>query len=470
MNIEIILITISIIIGLYMAWNIGANDVANALGTSVGSKALTLKKAIIIAAILEFAGAFLLGSHVSSTIQKDIIYPDFFSFNPTIFALGMISSLFATAIWLNLASYFYLPVSTTHSIIGSIIGFGAIVGGLHAVNWRELSYIITSWILTPLSSGFIAYLLFSLLQKRILYALNPLQATKKLIPFLTFFSIFFFLFSFTFKGTYFDFSFISSFLISSILGLLFYFIATILIKRVPDISPPNKYRIKPQQTLYLEKAIKHLQRIKLSSFGDTYEKSSYLLKELRDLEKKIKKEIEFSKTTTQYIKVEKIFGYLQILSVCLITFAHGANDVANAIGPIAATTSILKNHQISNKVTVPYYLLLIGGAGIIIGLISWGWRIIETIGKKITELTPTRGFSAEFGAAMTILFASKLGLPISTTHALVGAILGVGIARGINAINLKTLRDIILSWFVTIPVSAILSIVIFYLLKAIFNI
>jgi phosphate/sulfate permease len=469
MHIETVLITITLIIGLYMAWNIGANDVSNAIGTAVGSRALTLKKAIILAAILEFSGAFFLGSHVSSTIQRGIIKPEIFSADPIIFAIGMMGALFATGIWLNLASYFRLPVSTTHAIVGSVIGFGAVIGGIHALHWTKVTIIAFSWVLSPFLSGFISYILFNLLQQKILYTLNPISATKKLIPFLIFFAFSFFTFNLIFKGHGFlqlNLSFIHSFLIALLFGFIASLLSIYLLKKIPSISHPPKYKNLPQQSINLSKAVKHLQRTKLSSTGEVYEKTSKLLKELKQLSWSVKKEVELSETSIQYTNVEKIFAKLQIISICFVAFAHGSNDVANAVGPVAAVINALKNKVVINAFPISPYILLIGGIGIVIGLATWGWRVIETIGRKITQLTPTRGFSAEFSAAVTILFASKLGLPISTTHALVGAVLGVGLAKGINALNLKTVKDIVLSWAVTIPVCAILSVIVFYILKA----
>jgi PiT family inorganic phosphate transporter len=352
----------TLILAFYMAWNIGANDVANAMGTSVGSRALTLRRAVFLAAILEFSGAFFVGSNVSETIQKGIIDPTVFQSDPMIFVLGMMGSLLATGALLQLASYFGLPISTTHAIVGAVIGFGAFVGGIDAVYWKEFGWIASSWVLSPFLSGIISYTIFTIIQKKFL-------STEQLLP----------------------------------------------VGQLPE-PYPGPYPPYP----------------------------------------------------SPYQGVEKIFVPMQIISACLVAFAHGANDVANAIGPAAAVLGVLKTHTINASSTVPSWLLALGGGGIVIGLASWGWRVIETVGKKITELTPTRGFAAEFGAATTILLASKLGLPISTTHALIGAVLGVGMARGSNALNFQTLKEIVISWIVTIPLCALFSILSFYLLKACF--
>jgi len=256
-------------------------------------------------------------------------------------------------------------------------------------------------------------------------------------------------------------------LYSVLVGLFFAFIGMLLIRRIPDSNLGKKTYQSPQHIISLEKAKKHLQRVKIASQDETRKKASEILQEIESLNATVKKQTQFLEKTSPFTSVEKIFVYLQIISASLVAFAHGANDVANAIGPVAAVIDILKTKVISTSSAVPSWLLALGGAGIVVGLATWGWRVIETVGHKITELTPTRGFSAEFGAAITILLASKLGLPISTTHALVGSILGVGLARGIHALNLKMLRDIALSWIVTIPLCAILSIIVFYILKII---
>jgi len=459
----------TILIGLYMAWNIGANDVANAISTSVGSKALTLKKAVFLAGIFEFLGAYFLGGNVSKTIQSGIINPEAFSSDMIIFILGMVSTLFATSIWLNLASYFKLPVSTTHAIIGALIGFGAIIGGVHSVDWLLVLSIAFSWVITPLVSGFIAFFIFLLLQKKILYAFSPIDATKKFIPVLVFFVFSFFAMSLIYgKLTTFKFnlSFQTSLFISIGIGLLLSIISYILVRQIKITTCSVVYH-HPSQLFSLEKAKKHLLRTNLTSKGDTKDRSKKMLEEIDSLIDEHREKTKYFEETSEYSKVEKAFGFLQIISLCLVAFAHGSNDVANAVGPIAAVIQTINLKQVQFANIIPYWILLLGGAGIVLGLATWGWRVVETIGHRITQLTPTRGFSAEFATAITILIASKLGLPISTTHALVGGILGVGLAKGLSALNLRTLRDIVLSWVITLPSCAISSIIIFYLLKLI---
>jgi len=406
------LVLITLLLGFYMAWNIGANDVANAMGTSVGSKALTLKRAVILAAILEFSGAFFVGSSVSETIQHGIVTPQIFQEDPMIFALGMMGSLLATGLFLQLASYFGLPVSTTHAIVGAVLGFGACLGGPSAVQWAKVIEIALSWLLSPLLSGVVSYFLFRLIQKHILFASDPLTAARKWSPFLIFFCFLFASMSLLYQG-----------LKQLHLNLSFF----------PALS---------LSTLFASVPALLSQRFLLT------------------------RELAFNQSAPiPSPNVEKLFIYLQILSACLVAFAHGANDVANAIGPVAAVINILTTHTLTHQSQIPSWLLALGGIGIVIGLATWGWRVIETIGKKITELTPSRGFCAEFGAALTILLASKLGFPISTTHALVGSVFGVGMARGIRSLNLQLLKEIILSWLVTIPFCALLSICCFYFFK-----
>lgn len=414
-----------------MAWNIGANDVANAMGTSVGSKALTLKKAVLVAAVLEFGGAFFAGSRVSETIQHGIIAPEVFAAEPTTFILGMMSALLSTGLLLQLASYFGLPISTTHAIVGAVIGFGTIIGGIHAVHWHEVGFIALSWITSPILSGLVSYTLFFLLQRLIFETPNPLEAAQKLRPLLVFSCITAVSLSLVFQGLKqldIHLSFAAAFSIACSLGGAASFGSYWLTKtnRAPllSLSPlPSSLPI-GSQTLN-----NHSNRL-----------------------------------APLHSDIEMIFIPLQIISACLVAFAHGANDVANAIGPVAAVVEALNTNTVGSHAQIPLWLLALGGSGIVLGLATWGWRVIETIGKKITELTPSRGFCAEFGAALTILLASQFGLPISTTHALIGAVFGVGLIEGLQALNLQTIKDIVISWVVTIPLCAALSVLVFYAL------
>ncbi len=469
-----LLLGIIVIAGFYMAWNIGANDVANAMGTSVGSGALTLKQAVIIAAVLEFSGAFFFGSHVSETIQKEIVDPDLFLYQPHILVYGMLSALLSAGAWLQLASYLGLPVSTTHSIVGAVVGFGAVVGGIDAIKWDTVFKIVASWLISPLAGGVLAYYFFCFLRKRIFYTFNPVEATQKITPFLVFLVVMIMSqvvgFSLIDK-TVITLSTREAFGISMILGLIGAVVSYFCVHRITVHREGSEKRPQygPEIVHSLNKAKKHLMRARTSSVGKLHNDVAQLLEEVESMSSSVSKNIEQTVSHSEYAAVEKIFSYLQIISASLMAFAHGANDVANAIGPLAAAVGTLTTGVIAMQLAIPTWILALGGGGIIIGLATWGWRVIETIGKKITELTPTRGFVAEFGAATTILVASRLGMPISTTHTLVGAVLGVGLARGIEALNLGMTRDIVISWIVTVPAGAALSVCFFYFIQSIFG-
>lgn len=469
-----LLFGIIIIAGFYMAWNIGANDVANAMGTSVGSGALTLRQAVIIAAILEFSGAFFFGSHVSETIQKEIVDPDLFLYQPHILVYGMLAALLSAGAWLQLASYLGLPVSTTHSIVGAVVGFGAVVGGIDAIKWETVMKIIASWIISPLAGGVLAYYFFCFLRKRIFYTFNPVEAAQKITPFLVFCVLM--IMSLVVGLSLVDKMVVpvtqgQALLISVILGIIGAIISYFCVQRITVHQQEAKSRPQHGSDVVhsLNKAKKHLMRVRAASVGELHSDVAHLLEEVENLSSSLSQNIEQTVSHSEYAAVEKIFSYLQIISACLMAFAHGANDVANAIGPLAAAIGTLTTGVIAMQMSIPPWILALGGGGIIIGLATWGWRVIETIGKKITELTPTRGFVAEFGAATTILVASRLGMPVSTTHTLVGAVLGVGLARGIEALNLGMTRDIVISWVVTVPAGAALSVCFFYAIQWIFG-
>ncbi len=464
--------------GFYMAWNIGANDVANAMGTSVGSGALTLRRAVLCAAVLEFAGAFFVGMHVTETVRKGIIDTDLFANDTTNFMLGMLAALLAAGAWLQLASYFGWPVSTTHSIVGAIVGFGVVYKGIDAVHWGQIAGIVSSWVVSPLLAGFISFVIFRVLHKQIFRSDNPVIAAKRLTPFLVFLVFVILSFVMIFKGLKhlnLDLPLGQATLVACGVGLIAAVISAVLVRLLKNegLAIPVQAYHESSVSRALRKARKHLRRIKHQTDDAYAVEATELLQNLDDLADKINREQEekskeqpqLSAQASQHAAVERIFVYLQILSACFVAFAHGANDVANAVGPLAAVMATAKEGVIAAQSTVDYRILLLGGAGIVFGLATWGWRVIETIGRRITELTPTRGFAAEFGAATTIVLASKLKLPISTTHTLVGAVLGVGLARGLSALNLNTIRDIVISWVVTLPAGAALAIVFFYTLK-----
>ena len=400
--------------GLFMAWGIGANDVANAMGTSVGSGALTLKQAIIIAAIFEFLGAFLAGGEVTSTIRKGIIDPAVFEAIPDKFVLGMLSALLAAATWLLIASHRGWPVSTTHSIVGAIVGFSAVVVSVDAVNWSKVGEISASWVVSPLLAGSIAWLLYKSVDALVLTADDARASAARWVP-LYMWMVGFMISMVTFlkglKHVGFDVDlgtgspFIDAAILAASIGLLVAIAGGVFVRR------------------------------QLASNDN--------------------------------LGIEGIFGILMIFTACGMAFAHGSNDVANAIGPVAAVVQTVQDGgNIAAKSGMPWWVLFIGGLGIVVGLATYGWRVISTIGSKITELTPSRGFAAELGAAGTVVIASGTGLPISTTHTLVGAVLGVGLARGTGTVDFQTIKQIVSSWLVTLPVAAVLAICFYYMLNA----
>lgn len=409
------LLLVAAFFGFVMAYGVGANDVANAMGTSVGSKALTIKQAIIIAAIFEFAGAFFAGGEVTSTIRSGIVDAEVFANVPHLLAYGMIASLMAAGTWLLVATYFGWPVSTTHSIVGAIIGFGAVGVGMDAVHWDEVGGIVGSWVVTPLLSGILAYLIFMSAQKLIFDTDNPLGNAKKFVPFYMVFAAFIMAFVTVTKG----------------------------LKHVGiGLTDTEGFML----CLAIALTVGAIGKIAIGRL---------------QIDPNADKEMHFT-------NVEKIFGILMIFTACCMAFAHGSNDVANAIGPLAAVVGVIQSGgQVLDKVALDWWILPLGAVGIVIGLMTFGARVIETIGSNITHLTPSRGFAAEIAAASTVVISSGLGLPISTTQTLVGAVLGVGMARGIAALNLGVIRNIFISWVVTLPIGAFLSIVFFFIIKTI---
>lgn len=461
-----VLFWLALIFGLYMAWNIGANDVANAMGTSVGSGALTLKQAVLIAAIMELAGAVLVGMHVTDTVRKGIFDPS--QFPPELLVLGFLSALLAAALWLQIASLFGLPVSTTHSIVGAVVGVGMAIGGGEVINWSKVFEIILSWVSSPLCGAFVSYLLFLIIQRQILDRENPLQAAYKITPFLVFYVGFVLAMVMVFKGLKnlkLDLDLPAAILTSTAVGAIFYLVAILFLKR-----------LRRKNDLARNALINNLQSPQSQKPDSTNQIDQYDHSEISQIE------IDHSHHSDQidrfdlwesirrfeFEKVESIFGFLMILSACFLAFAHGANDVANAIGPVAAVVDIVRSGEIAKTSQVPIWILLMGGIGIVIGLATWGYRVIETVGKKITKLTPSRGFAANLGAATTIVLASRLGFPISTTHTLIGAVLGIGFARGMSSLNFRIIRDIVASWLITIPAGAGLAVAFYHLLRMIF--
>jgi PiT family inorganic phosphate transporter len=473
MNVEMIVFALALLFGFYMAWSVGANDVANAMGTSVGSGALTLKRAVILAALLEFSGAFFVGSHVSETVRKGIVDTQSFNDQPMLLAYGMLAAMLAAAAWLQFASYYGWPISTTHSIVGAIIGFGVIVGGVSAVHWEKVGAIVSSWVISPLLSGTIAFFLFSFIRSKVFDSETPVLKAKQLTPYLVFFVFSILSLVMVFKGLknlHLDLPLTQALFMAAGIGLVAAVVSHFLLKNIQEI-PDEAETLPPSWSLCigLGRADKNLKKALECSSADLQPELEDILERVGRMKAEVKQMTDSEMEVVSYQKVERIFVYLQILSAGFVAFAHGANDVANAIGPLAAVINIVKTGTVAMKSAVPTWVLALGGIGIIVGLATWGWRVIETVGKRITDLTPSRGFSAEFSAAVTIVLASKLGIPISTTHTLVGAVLGVGLARGVEALNLRTVRDIVISWVVTIPVGAALTILLFYIIRWIFE-
>ena len=412
----VILLILAGLLGLFMAWGIGANDVANAMATSVGSGALTIKTAIIIAAVFEFSGAFLAGGQVTATIRKGIIDSTPFVDQPERLVYGMLAALLGAGLWLFIASKRGWPVSTTHSIVGGIVGFAVVAVGHEAVKWGKIGEIVLSWVVTPLIAGVIAYLIYMSVLHLVLRRSDPLASAKRYVPFYIFMVGFVMALVTLFKGLKhigLDFSTEQAYIIATGVGILTAVIGKILISRI-KIDPKDD------------------------------------------------KDFRFT-------NVEKIFGVLMIFTACGMAFAHGSNDVANAIGPVAAVISIVNSGEVGQSSALPTWVLLLGAGGIVLGLAMMGRRVIATVGKSITELTPSRGFAAEIAAASTVVIASGTGIPISTTQTLVGAVLGVGMARSLNSLNLKVIRNVFMSWVITIPVGAAFAIISYYILRFIFG-
>ncbi|WP_075185399.1 inorganic phosphate transporter [Teredinibacter haidensis] len=415
-----ILLVLGCIFCVFMAWGVGANDVANAMGTSVGSGALTIRQAIMIAMVFEFLGAYLAGGEVTSTVRKGIIDPAVMETVPHLLVYGMLSSLLAAGVWLVIASILGWPVSTTHSIVGAIVGFASVGISADIVAWGKVGTIVASWVVSPVLAGSMSFLLFKSVQWLIFSKQDPEAAARRFIP---------------------VYMFLVGFLISMVT----------MLKGLKHVLKDNGLKLSYLQNLSIALVLGLI----VAAIG------CYFLRRV-DTSGEVDPD-------NRYANVEKTFAVLMIFTACSMAFAHGSNDVANAVGPLAAVVSVIKSGAIESKSAMPGWVLLLGGFGIVVGLASYGYKVIATIGRKITELTPSRGFAAELGAAGTVVVASGMGLPISTTHTLVGAVLGVGLARGIGALNLGVIGSIFMSWIVTLPAGACLAIVFFFLFKSIFG-
>ena len=412
-----VFMVLAVIFGFYMAWGIGANDVANAMGMPVGSGAITVKQAIIIAAIFEFAGAFIAGGQVTETIRKGIIDIPALADTPELIVYGMLAALLAAAIWLMIATTRGWPVSTTHTIVGAIVGFGVAGLGVDSVHWEKIGSIVASWLVSPLIGGGISLLLMISIRKLILDTENPFDAAKRWGP-------------------------VYVFLVGFIVGLVTLFKGLKHLKL--ELSGPQSFIAATVIGIGLALIGRYMiGRVKVDANAD--------------------REYHFA-------SVEKVFVPLMVFTAAAMAFAHGSNDVANAIGPLAAVVSTVQSGgEVGQKAALPLWILLLGGGGIVVGLATMGYRVMETIGTKITELTPTRGYCATLAAATTVVLASKTGLPVSTTQIAVGAVMGVGLARGVGAIDLRVIGGIVLSWFITLPAGGILAALFFFLFKGIFS-
>ena len=403
-------IVFGLVAGLYMAWTIGANDVANAMGTSVGSKALTLTSAVIVAAIFEFSGAFFAGGRVAGTIKGDVVNLSSFAADNHVVAVGMLSAMIAAAVWLHVATWRGWPVSTTHAIVGAVAGFGLIAGGFGTVRWFVIGKIVVSWVISPVIGGLMAWFLFSIMRRAVFRSESPASRARVVTPVFIGSVGFVLTLSMIYKGLQnlnLDLPFLTALIYAILVGVVAYGLSALILSFRP------------------------------------------VTRETRELES---------------IAVERQFRYLQIITACYVAFAHGSNDAANAVGPMAA---VLTSHQtiaVSDVVEIPVWVMALGGFGIVLGLATYGYRVIYTIGSKITEVTPSRGFVMEFATATTVLIGSKLGLPVSTTHILIGAVIGVGMARGMAALNMSMVKQIVSSWVITVPVAAILAAIIYRVL------
>lgn len=415
MDQTVVYLSLAAAMGLFMAWGIGANDVANAMATSVGSRALTATQAIFLAAIFEFAGAYFAGGEVTSTIRKGIIEVSEFQTAPSLLIWGMLAALLASGTWLLLASSKGWPVSTTHTIVGAIVGFAAVGIGIEAVKWPQVATIVMSWVVSPLLAGAISFAVFNSIQILIINTQEPFRNARKYGPF---------------------YIFVVSFVI----------VMLTLTKGLTHVGV--------RMTLSQGVGVALILAAIVTAVGVL-------------LIRRIKLDPEADRKF-HYASVERVFGILMIFTAASMAFAHGSNDVANAVGPMAAVISTVQTGGVLQNSPLPSWILLVGAVGIVVGLGTLGYRVMRTVGKRITELTPSRGFSAEISTASTVVLASFTGLPISTTHTLVGAVLGVGFARGIAALNLRVVGNIFMSWIVTLPVGAFLAIMFFFMFKGMF--
>ena len=451
---------LAFVIVFYTAWGIGANDCANSFATSVGAKVLTLRQAVLIAAVFEFGGALLMGSHVTDTVRKQIVDIDLFRNDPGSLMFGMLCSDLAAGIWLMVATFLKLPVSTTHSTVGAIMGFALAANGASGVNQTKVTQIILSWIASPLISGLITFAFFTFIKRQALVKDDPVKRLLRIFPIITsatfFINAFFIIYKGTpalgLKDTPLEVGLLGAAGVGLVAGMVGWKISPWLDRRVKQAEKGSRTdRPVPRTPSKIELEIEDSNR---------NQKAEELQGYVHSIKEDIKNEniYQLYRTADSYHpEAEQMCSYLQIITACLSAFAHGANDVANAIGPFATIVAIHSTGQIPEKSQVPIWILAIGGAGIVVGLWTWGYKIIDRIGKELTKISPSRGFTIELGAATTVVVASRIGIPVSTTHCQVGSVVGCGLTNGCNNIDWKLFRNIIISWVVTLPVAGLLS-------------
>jgi inorganic phosphate transporter, PiT family len=416
------IIIITIFLAFYVAWNLGANDVANSMGTSVGSKAISLKGALVIAGILEFSGAIIFGQSVSSNLATNVANPELFASNPQLLIMGMVAVLLACGICLQLATLKGLPVSSSHGIVGAIAGFSWVAAGIHAVDWQNIGFISLGWLITPVISGAIAATFYFIVDRSILNSKNPLISLREWIPWL-------------------------SCLLLTVFGVIVF----------PSVFDRPFFQSFPLPSYDLSLIAGGIAAICLTFANwnrlETVQKRNNVNRE-PNLERKT---------------LEAIMAKFQLVSACFVAFAHGSNDVGNAIAPLATIVYTIRTNSIPiGSIEIPYWILIIGGLGIVAGLAVQGKNVIATVGEKIIPLQPSSGFCAEIATATTVLLASRLGLPVSTSHALVGAVVGIGLSQNWRKVRLETLKSVFIAWLLTVPLAAALAVLIFKLLAGIF--
>ncbi len=413
-------LSLAVVLGFYMAWMIGANDVANSMANAVGSKSISIRHAIIAAGICEFAGAVLVGTHVTQTVRGGIVPTEAIAgafevdaaMGMASLALGMACALLAAALWLNIATWVGMPVSTTHSIVGAVAGIGVVTAGWAAVRWGLMAKIVASWFISPVAGAIMAIVFFKIISGLVLNRENPLPAARKATPIIAF-------------------------------SITFIVVIAVLYKGMEHVLPQW-----------------------LTGYGAlVFALSLALLAAMitRTLTRRYLQDTGVLSLSSQLGKVEKVFAPMVIVTSCSVAFSHGANDVANAVGPLATVVHIVRESEVPMEVPVPLWILGLGGMGIVVGLATYGYRVMRTVGERITQLTPSRGVAADVAVTATVLACSRLGMPISTTHTLVGAILGIGLVRGLAGVNKRVTRNIFGSWLITVPVAALLAMVLFLL-------